>query len=87
MAFEEQKRQEEKDKKEQEALRAEDAECIVCFSEFSCGDACRKLPCGHFFHTECIDQWLAPPNGRARTSCPVCSQPLTGGFAVFNAAE
>ena len=69
------------DAAKEEALRAEDAECIVCFSEFSCGDACRKLPCGHFFHTECIDQWLAPPNGRARTSCPVCSRPLTGGFA------
>ena len=69
------------DAAKEEALRADDAECIVCFSEFSCGDACRKLPCGHFFHTECIDQWLAPPNGRARTSCPVCSRPLTGGFA------
>lgn len=69
------------DAAKEEALRANDAECIVCFSEFSCGDACRKLPCGHFFHTECIDQWLAPPNGRARTSCPVCSRPLTGGFA------
>ena len=62
------------DAAKEEALRAEDAECIVCFSEFSCGDACRKLPCGHFFHTECIDQWLLVRQRHRARTCPMCKR-------------
>ncbi|CAM8956333.1 unnamed protein product [Rhodiola kirilowii] len=47
-------------------------ECAICLAEFSQGNEIRVLPdCGHGFHTECIDKWLA-----ARSSCPSCRQCL-----------
>lgn len=33
-------------------------ECIICFVEFEIGDNVRYLPCMHFFHQHCIDDWL-----------------------------
>ncbi|GMM38013.1 hypothetical protein DASC09_053380 [Saccharomycopsis crataegensis] len=43
--------------------------CPVCLCEYEDEDACRKLrACGHFFHQECIDQWLIT----GRNSCPLC---------------
>ena len=38
--------------------------CSICFNQ---GDVGKVLLCGHFFHTECIDQWL-----REKKSCPLC---------------
>ncbi|KAM7463825.1 hypothetical protein LguiA_031946 [Lonicera macranthoides] len=47
---------------------AEDAQCIVCLSEYHGEDTLRILPfCGHAFHTTCIDIWL-----QQRSTCPVC---------------
>lgn len=41
--------------------------CLVCMYEFDAADACKVLPCKHFFHGECISQWLHTHN-----SCPTC---------------
>lgn len=30
-------------------------------------DCCRRLPCMHLFHIECVDQWLA-----TNKRCPIC---------------
>ncbi|XP_010025409.2 RING-H2 finger protein ATL39 [Eucalyptus grandis] len=44
------------------------AECAVCLSEFDEPDTLRLLPwCGHAFHVQCIDKWLAK-----HVECPVC---------------
>lgn len=41
--------------------------CMVCLCEFQDGEACRRLPCRHVFHTSCVDEWL-----RRCTDCPIC---------------
>lgn len=47
--------------------------CSVCLSNFQPGDVCRKLPCNHYFHQECIDCWL-----KKAKSCPTCRGDLLG---------
>mmetsp|Transcript_16789 Transcript_16789/g.36097 ORF Transcript_16789/g.36097 Transcript_16789/m.36097 type:complete len:474 (-) Transcript_16789:67-1488(-) len=41
--------------------------CMVCLTDFSQGDECRRLPCRHVFHSSCVDEWL-----RRCTDCPIC---------------
>ena len=39
--------------------------CQVCQCEYEDGETLRKLPCGHCFHKECIDEWLGRSEGCA----------------------
>jgi E3 ubiquitin-protein ligase EL5 len=49
------------------------AECAVCLAELEDGEAARFLPrCGHGFHAECVDRWLA-----SHTTCPLCRLTVT----------
>uniref|UniRef100_A0A0E0M811 RING-type domain-containing protein n=1 Tax=Oryza punctata TaxID=4537 RepID=A0A0E0M811_ORYPU len=58
------------------------AGCCVCISGFREGEEVRRLPCGHAFHRDCVDRWLAL-YCRRRT-CPLCR--LHVGGAVVAAA-
>ncbi|OAY65350.1 E3 ubiquitin-protein ligase [Ananas comosus] len=49
------------------ALSAEDAECCICLSAYDDGVELRELPCGHHFHSTCIDKWLY-----INATCPLC---------------
>ncbi|KAF8453650.1 hypothetical protein BGX38DRAFT_1268453 [Terfezia claveryi] len=42
--------------------------CPVCLEDFEEDQEVRVLPCGHSFHTDCIDPWLLNVAG----SCPLC---------------
>ncbi|KAM0833535.1 hypothetical protein ACQ4PT_064208 [Festuca glaucescens] len=43
-------------------------ECPVCLSELEDGEEARFLPrCGHGFHAQCVDTWLA-----FHSTCPLC---------------
>lgn len=44
--------------------------CAVCIDEIK--DSVRKLPCGHIFHSQCIEQWLTTHHA----SCPMCKRHL-----------
>lgn len=47
----------------------ETEECCICMEEYVEGDRIRFLPCMHYYHRKCIDEWLV----RSFT-CPTCSQ-------------
>ncbi|KAL6513586.1 hypothetical protein OROGR_021072 [Orobanche gracilis] len=48
-------------------LPLEDAECCICLSAYDDGVELRELPCGHHFHSACIDKWLY-----LNATCPLC---------------
>ena len=48
--------------------------CAICLEPYSPECVLRQLPCGHCFHTRCVDEWLLQ-NG----SCPSCRSPLMQG--------
>lgn len=41
--------------------------CAVCCMEYAAEEEVRALPCLHFYHRECIDQWLLH-----HRICPIC---------------
>ena len=43
--------------------------CPICMNDFISGDPIRLLPCMHYYHLRCIDDWLM----RSLT-CPTCMQ-------------
>eukprot|EP01103_Thecamoeba_quadrilineata_P018187 TRINITY_DN6803_c0_g1_i1.p1 TRINITY_DN6803_c0_g1~~TRINITY_DN6803_c0_g1_i1.p1 ORF type:complete len:276 (+),score=14.93 TRINITY_DN6803_c0_g1_i1:22-849(+) len=48
----------------------EDKNCTICLLDFETKDMVRCLPCEHFFHEKCVDEWLSISN-----SCPLCREP------------
>jgi len=49
--------------------------CGVCLESEVAGSIWRLLPCGHRFHTSCVDEWLYRPGG----ACPTCRKdPIAG---------
>lgn len=40
--------------------------CSICHEPMCPGEQCRRLPCFHLFHKNCIDRWL-----RLKGSCPL----------------
>ena len=42
--------------------------CSICMMNFIKGNEVSTLPCKHYFHTDCINQWLKEYNYK----CPVC---------------
>lgn len=48
-----------------------DVVCPVCLEDMRSNLNVRKLPCGHFFHSACIQEWTSKAN-----RCPVCTLPV-----------
>uniref|UniRef100_A0A336LJR9 CSON007381 protein n=1 Tax=Culicoides sonorensis TaxID=179676 RepID=A0A336LJR9_CULSO len=45
----------------------ESEKCSICLSPFEVDSYVRRLPCMHFYHRECIEQWL-----QLNSTCPIC---------------
>lgn len=43
-------------------------ECHICIERYEVGQSTMWLPCGHYFHDECVVPWL-----RSWGRCPICS--------------
>ena len=44
-----------------------DKECTICLEEFVVDELLYKLVCHHYYHKDCIDDWLSKKN-----TCPLC---------------
>jgi len=50
----------------------ENNNCIVCMCEIEENEECKRLKCGHIFHSNCIDNWL-----KRTLECPMCRNIIT----------
>ncbi|XP_044511102.1 RING-H2 finger protein ATL7-like isoform X2 [Mangifera indica] len=51
-----------------ESFSIKDIQCSVCLADYLAEDKLQQIPaCGHAFHMDCIDHWLA-----THTTCPLC---------------
>lgn len=53
-------------------------ECVVCMEVMSAESIVRKLPCGHVYHSTCIEAWLL--KNRSSCVCPLCKRDPTGSM-------
>ncbi|KAH9253325.1 hypothetical protein BASA81_008676 [Batrachochytrium salamandrivorans] len=54
-----------------------DDACAICLGDYETGEDLRELPCVHYFHTQCVDEWL----GR-NDVCPMCKQKIGRAVAA-----
>lgn len=52
------------------AAAEESEECTVCMEEYQPGERVSTLPCGHKYHTACINKWLKENKVRAEEDPP-----------------
>ena len=49
--------------------RTEYDSCTICMERYVNGTKCKRLPCKHDYHAECVNKWL-----ETAKKCPVCSK-------------
>jgi len=52
--------------------------CVICLREYEVDEEIKTLPCGHEFHSECVDPWL----GEHNRTCPTCRHDITKKFTA-----
>ena len=48
-----------------------DNSCLICHEPFKEGELITQIGCGHEFHKDCLDQWIAV-RGAVNLECPYC---------------
>jgi hypothetical protein len=54
--------------------------CAICLEDYTPSDYYRKLPCGHTFHTDCVDTWFSNTRKVEQIACPTCKADLSQTF-------
>jgi hypothetical protein len=44
-----------------------ESNCVICLLGIDDSEACKMIPCGHTFHSLCIQTWLVQ-----KMDCPIC---------------
>jgi len=65
------------------APRTDEEQCYICLESYSPGQLARTLPCGHFYHADCIDEWLTSNSHE----CPVDHRPVAPAAGEASAAS
>jgi len=60
-------------------IEDENAVCPICLSPWEKGYTIKVTPCYHFFHEECLSNWL-----RRVFKCPVCRRDFTADYVSSN---
>ncbi|KDP31622.1 hypothetical protein JCGZ_14847 [Jatropha curcas] len=61
-----------------ESFSVRETQCLVCLGDYQAEDRLQQMPaCGHTFHMECIDRWLAN-----HSTCPICRLSLIASAKV-----
>jgi len=50
--------------------------CVICLQDYKQDEEIKTLPCGHEYHSTCVDPWLA----RHNRTCPTCRHDITKPF-------
>mmetsp|Transcript_108514 Transcript_108514/g.305851 ORF Transcript_108514/g.305851 Transcript_108514/m.305851 type:complete len:417 (+) Transcript_108514:73-1323(+) len=56
----------------------ESTECSICLDELAVGQPALRIPCGHLYHEDCVQDWLRKSN-----ECPVCRYELPTDNAKY----
>jgi len=56
----------------------ESNECSICLDALVIGEPALRIPCGHLFHEDCVEDWLKKSN-----ECPVCRYELPTDDAAY----
>lgn len=57
-------------------LDTDDGEiCAICRSDYQEGEISLKLKCNHYFHSDCIGEWI---KGSPLQKCPICRKRIAG---------
>ena len=57
-------------------------QCPICMEDFVLDEKVKELSCRHFFHNDCIVEWL-----KLHATCPTCRTNLTDASADAKATN
>ncbi|PQQ16769.1 hypothetical protein Pyn_28152 [Prunus yedoensis var. nudiflora] len=64
-----------------ELPKPNDNTCPICLGTYKSKETLRTIPeCNHYFHANCIDEWL-----RRSATCPLCRNPSRGNEVIIEA--